>query len=104
MGARYPTRFGVRSGGGVGLAGFFSFYPTKNLGAFGDAGMVVTNDSALAENLRIIRNHGMAPKYFHRQIGGNFRLDALQAVVLLKKLPHLGAWSQRPFETAHTDR
>ncbi len=104
IGARYPTRDGVRSAGAVGVAGFFSFYPTKNLGAFGDAGMMVTNDSALAQNLRVLQNHGMDPKYYHRQIGGNFRLDALQAVVLLKKLPHLGAWSQRRWEIAQEYR
>jgi dTDP-4-amino-4,6-dideoxygalactose transaminase len=104
IGAKYPFHDGVRSAGGIGLAGFFSFYPTKNLGAFGDAGMVVTNDSRLAQNLRSMRNHGMEPKYYHRQLGGNFRLDALQAVVLLKKLPHLGAWSQRRWEVAQEYR
>ena len=104
IGAKYPSANGVRSAGGVGLAGFHSFYPTKNLGAFGDAGMVVTNDSRLAENLRIIRNHGMEPKYYHRQIGGNFRLDTLQAAVLLKKLPHLDAWSHRRWEIAQKYR
>jgi dTDP-4-amino-4,6-dideoxygalactose transaminase len=100
IGAKYPFHNGVRSAGGLGLAGFFSFYPTKNLGAFGDAGMVVTNDSRLAQSLRIMRDHGMEPKYYHRRIGGNFRLDALQATVLLKKLPHLAAWSQRRWAIA----
>jgi dTDP-4-amino-4,6-dideoxygalactose transaminase len=104
IGAKFSSPDGVRSAGGVGLAGFFSFYPTKNLGAFGDAGMVVTNDSRLAGNLRILRNHGMEPKYYHRQIGGNFRLDALQAAVLLKKLPHLSAWSNRRWEIAQKYR
>jgi dTDP-4-amino-4,6-dideoxygalactose transaminase len=104
IGAMYPFDNGVRSAGGVGLASFFSFYPTKNLGAFGDAGMVVTNDSRLAQSLRVLRNHGMEPKYYHRQIGGNFRLDAMQAVVLLKKLPHLRAWSQRRWEIAQKYR
>jgi dTDP-4-amino-4,6-dideoxygalactose transaminase len=104
IGAKYSSPEGVRNAGGVGLAGFFSFYPTKNLGAFGDAGMVVTNDSGLAESLRILRNHGMEPKYYHRQIGGNFRLDALQAAVLLKKLPHLNAWSYRRWEIAQRYR
>jgi dTDP-4-amino-4,6-dideoxygalactose transaminase len=100
IGAKHPSRAGVQRAGGAGVASFFSFYPTKNLGAFGDAGMVVTNDSALTQKLRVLRNHGMEPKYYHRQIGGNFRLDALQAVVLLKKLPHLSAWSQRRWEIA----
>jgi dTDP-4-amino-4,6-dideoxygalactose transaminase len=104
IGANYPFQDGVRSAGAVGLAGFFSFYPTKNLGAFGDAGMVVTNDSRLAHGLQRMRNHGMEPKYYHPKIGGNFRLDALQAVVLLKKLPHLGAWSQRRWEIAQKYR
>jgi dTDP-4-amino-4,6-dideoxygalactose transaminase len=104
VGAKYPFHDGVRSAGGTGLAGFFSFYPTKNLGAFGDAGMVVTNDSRLAHGLRLMRNHGMEPKYHHPEIGGNFRLDALQAVVLLKKLPHLSAWSQRRWEIAQKYR
>jgi dTDP-4-amino-4,6-dideoxygalactose transaminase len=104
IGAEYLSRDGVRRAGGTGLAGFFSFYPTKNLGAFGDAGLVVTNDSHLAHRLRVLRNHGMETRYYHRQIGGNFRLDALQAVVLLKKLPHLGAWSRRRWEIAQAYR
>jgi dTDP-4-amino-4,6-dideoxygalactose transaminase len=66
--------------------------------------MVVANDPELTQKLRILRNHGMEPRYHHRYIGGNFRLDALQAVVLLKKLPHLGAWSQRRWEIAQTYR
>jgi dTDP-4-amino-4,6-dideoxygalactose transaminase len=104
IGAEYPYCGSVRRAGGIGFAGFFSFYPTKNLGAFGDAGMVVTNDSELAQKLRILRDHGMEPRYYHRYIGGNFRLDALQAVVLLKKLPHLVAWSQRRWEIAQIYR
>jgi dTDP-4-amino-4,6-dideoxygalactose transaminase len=104
IGAKYPSPDGGRSAGGVGLAGFFSFYPTKNLGAFGDAGMVVTNDPRLAQNLRTMRDHGMEPRYYHHQIGGNFRLDALQAVVLLRKLPHLSSWSRRRWEIAQKYR
>jgi dTDP-4-amino-4,6-dideoxygalactose transaminase len=86
--------------GSVGAAGFFSFYPTKNLGAFGDAGLVVTSDPDLAKKLQIMRNHGMEPKYYHEVIGGNFRMDALQAAVLLRKLGHLEDWSKRRWSIA----
>jgi dTDP-4-amino-4,6-dideoxygalactose transaminase len=89
IGAEYE---GGRRAGGIGEMGCLSFFPTKNLGAFGDAGMCVTSDDALAAKLRMLRVHGMEPKYFHAMIGGNFRMDELQAAVLLVKFRHLEAW------------
>lgn len=94
-GAEYPSPTGPVHAGAIAECAYFSFFPTKNLGGAGDGGMAVCRDEEFARKLKLMRNHGMEDRYFHRVVGGNFRLDALQAAVLSVKLPHLEAWNEQ---------
>lgn len=90
IGAQYRGQ----AAGSIGQIGCFSFYPTKNLGGFGDGGMLTTSEDALAQRLQLLRGHGMHPRYYHEMVGINSRLDAIQAAVLNVKIAHLDAWAQ----------
>jgi len=93
LGAVYAGSAGLQKCGAIAEFGFYSFFPSKNLGGFGDGGMIVCRDEPIAAKIRSLRNHGMERHYHHHAVGGNFRLDALQAGILRVKLPHLDQWS-----------
>lgn len=96
----YGAEYLGRKTGAMGEVGCLSFFPTKNLGAYGDGGMVVTNDDALAEQMRMLRAHGWKKKYYSEMVGYNSRLDAMQAAILQAKFPHLDSWNEKRRELA----
>ncbi len=100
IGAEYPLSSGIKKAGSIGDFGALSFFPSKNLGAFGDGGMVLTNDESLAHKTKLLRVHGSKDKYFYEILGGNFRLDTLQAAILRVKLKYLESWQQKRIEKA----
>ncbi len=101
VGAEYPAEEGIKKAGSMGDLGILSFFPSKNLGAYGDGGMVLTDDEEWADKLKVLRVHGGKDKYHYDILGGNFRLDALQASVLRVKLKHLENWHEERRKNAH---
>ena len=93
LGAKYPSKSGTKTAGIIAPTSYVSFYPSKNLGAAGDAGVALCLDAEMAEKLKRIRNHGMEQRYYHKVVGGNFRIDAIQAAMLRAKLPFLDGWN-----------
>lgn len=104
LGAKYPSKSGTKTAGIIAPTSYVSFYPSKNLGAAGDAGVALCLDAEMAEKLKRIRNHGMEQRYYHKVVGGNFRIDAIQAAVLRAKLPFLDGWNATRRANAATYR